>query len=444
MLSLSRRQLVLAGVPALAAPTTSRSWLSTALALQHGEGVESARSDPWLATNPYDGNLYLTWISPDPAGDDHAEDATASPVSEAGHGGGGSLNRVYLARSIDNGATFGEPVLVSGEDPYVSIGATAAVTGFGPDGAIYVAYLSATPHELSEWGREIVMVTRSDDGTSFAPPLEVPRDEGIFNAGGYHDLIVDAEGRVFVAWLDFRDTFNLNTGNYSTSGMRVTWSDDGARTFAPSVEVSKPACPCCPPRLQLGPDGRLLLAWRNQEDQTDGSDPVRDPVVAWSDDRGETWSAPEVIHRDGWHMPQCPHSGPGYGVEASGRQHVAWFTGAEGRNGVFYAVADAIGQAFSDPIPLFEDEWVPVTHVRLALDEAGNAYVAFVDARDERPLLILNRITPDGMVSTESPEGLSGVYPTVVVADAELSLGYIGNHDIEIDTIALSGEASEA
>ncbi|MCA9877455.1 MAG: exo-alpha-sialidase [Thermomicrobiales bacterium] len=436
---LTRRHVLgglgLAGVIALAGPAR--------VLADHGAATGAVRSDPWLAANPYDGSLYLTWVGPDQAEHAHAEEADATPGADH-ESGTAATNRVYLARSTDNGATFGEPVLVSGDDAYVSIGATPAVTGFGPDGSVYVAYLSAEPHELSEWGREIVRVARSEDGTIFAPAIETPQDDGITNAGGYHDIIVDEAGRVYVAWLDFRDTFNAGTGDFSSSSLRVAWSDDGARSFSPSVEVSKPACPCCPPSFQFGADGRLYLAWRDQWDQADGSDPVRDPVVAWSDDRGATWSAAELVHRDGWHMPQCPHSGPGFDLDAAGRLHIAWFTGAEGRNGVFYAVAEAAGEAFSAPLALLEDDWAPVTPVRLALDDGGNAYVAFVDAREETPLLILNRITPDGMVSPVGPEGLNGVYPTLAVAGNDLSLGYIGEHDVQIDTIPLTGEMAEA
>jgi hypothetical protein len=414
------------------------------LLAQHGAATGSTRSDPWLATNPYDGTVYLTWVAPEPTAEDHAEESGATPEA-SGHGSGvAGINRVYIAQSTDGGATFGEPVLVSGEDGYATLGSTAPVSGFGPDGTIYVAYLSAPPSDVSEYGREIVMVARSDDGQTFDAPIEVPHDEGTTNAGGYHDLAVDADGRVYVAWLDFRDIFNGLADDYSTASLRVAWSDDGARTFAPTVEVSKPACPCCAPRLQFGGDGRVYMAWRDQWDQENGTDPVRDPVVAWSDDRGETWSAAELVHRDGWHMPQCPHSGPGFGLDRAGRLHTAWFTGAEGRNGVYYAVADAPGEAFSAPVALLEDEWVPVTPVRLALDEQGNAYVVFVDAREETPRLLLNQIAPDGTVTPLGSQDLSGVYPTIAIAGDDLALGYIGEHDVQVATISLPGDASGA
>lgn len=410
---------------------------------EHGAATESARSDPWLAANPYDGSVYLTWVAPEQA-DDHAGEGSATPMAGSHESDAMAINRVYVAQSTDGGVTFGEPVLVSGEDGYATLGSTAPVSGFGPDGAVYVAYLSAPPSDVSEYGREIVMVARSHDGRRFDAPIEIPHDEGITNSGGYHDLAVGPDGRVFVAWLDFRDIFNGLADDYSTASLRVTWSDDGARTFAPTVEVSKPACPCCAPRLQFGDDGRVYLAWRDQWDQEDGSDPVRDPVVAWSDDGGETWSAAELVHRDGWHMPQCPHSGPGFALDASGRLHTAWFTGAEGRNGVYYAVAEAAGEAFSDPIALMEDEWVPVTPVRLALDEQGNAYVAFIDAREEAPRLLLNQIAPDGTVTPLGPQDLSGVYPTLAIAGDSLALGYIGEHDVQIATISLAGDTSGA
>lgn len=410
---------------------------------EHGAAAGSARTDPWLAVNPYDGFVYLTWVAPEQAVD-HAGHGDATPMAGGHASDSPAINRVFLARSTDGGNSFEEPVLVSGEDGYAASGSTAPVSGFGPDGAVYVAYLSAPPSDVSKYGREIVMIARSDDGRSFDAPIEIPHDEGITNSGGYHDLAVGPDGRVFVAWLDFRDIFNGLADDYSTSSLRVTWSDDGARSFAPTVEVSKPACPCCAPRLQFGADGRVYLAWRDQWNQADGSDPVRDPVVAWSDDRGETWSSAELVHRDGWHMPQCPHSGPGLAIDSAGRLHVAWFTGAEGRNGVYYAVAEAAGEAFSEPVALLEAEWAPVTPVRLAVDDQGNAYVAFTDAREDAPRIVLNRIAPGGAVTPVGPEGLSGVYPTLAVADDALALGYIGDHDVQVATISLAGDASGA
>lgn len=428
---LNRRTLVGAFGVAGAALSLSHSQFRPALAWQHGHAA--GKSDPWLTVNPADGGVYLSWIGPEPGDADHS----ATPGAATDHAAP-AANRVYLARSDDQGATFGEPVLVSGEDAHVSIGATPATVGFGPDGAIYVAYLSATPSDVSEWGREIVMVARSDDGVSFAPAVEVPRDEGIINAGGYHDLIVDGAGRVFVALLDFRDTFNLGTGDFSSASLRVAWSDDRAETFGPSVEVRKPACPCCPPTFHLAESGRLSVAFRDQLPQADGTDPMRDPMVAWSDDRGETWSAPVLVHRDGWQTPQCPHSGPGFGIDAGGRVHVAWYTGVEGRNGVYYAVADGDDLTFSAPVPLLADEWVPVTTVRMALDADGNAYVAYVDGREEPVALVVTKISPDGTQERVSPADLSGTYPTVAVTGADLALAYVAGDDVESGLVPLA------
>ena len=42
------------------------------------------------------------------------------------------------------------------------------------------------------------------------------------------------------------------------------------------------------------------------------------------------------------------------------------------------------------------------------------------------------------------PEDLSGVYPTLAVAGDILTLGYIGEHDVLVDTISLAGDAAGA
>jgi hypothetical protein len=160
------------------------------------------------------------------------------------------------------------------------------------------------------------------------------------------------------------------------SELRVARSTDGGRSFSPSVLVDQGVCPCCRTSLALAPDGGVYLVWRKV---FAGS--VRDVAIAHSADGGQSFSAPERVHEDGWVFGGCPHAGPSVAVDASGRVHVAWYTGREGRQGLWYA-SSTDGKRFGAPAPLVTGEWVPPSQVKLSA--VGNQiWVAWDDRRAE-------------------------------------------------------------
>ncbi len=112
----------------------------------------SAATNPTAAHDPDRGAVYMAWTQEVPgqtvaAGDD--------PRLQA-----------VVARSDDEGATFGAPVTVSdpAHDVYTRTVSPTQVK-VGPEGAVYVLYQYAVESELSEHrGLRHMLVTRSDDG----------------------------------------------------------------------------------------------------------------------------------------------------------------------------------------------------------------------------------------------------------------------------------------
>jgi hypothetical protein len=164
--------------------------------------------------------------------------------------------------------------------------------------------------------------------------------------------------------------------------------------------VDTAPCPCCRTSLAFGPDGSVYLAWRKEY----GGD-VRDIVVARLGAGESAFGAPVRVHADAWVFPACPHTGPSLAVDARGRVHVGWYTGREGRQGLWYARSDDQARTFGTPVALATGADVPPSQV--ALSARGDEVIA---AWDDRPAegrrLALARIAADGeMVRMQGGEG---------------------------------------
>jgi hypothetical protein len=167
---------------------------------------------------------------------------------------------------------------------------------------------------------------------------------------------------------------------------RIAVSHDVGRTFGASLIVDGNTCPCCRTTLALGAPGEVYVAWRKI---FEGG--IRDIAVARSTDGAMSFGEPRAVHHDGWEFPGCPHAGPSLAVDAEGRLHAAWYTGRDGRQGLWYAASSDGGATFSEPTPVLTDEWVPPSQARLAVHE-GEVWVAWDDLREPVRRVRLARI----------------------------------------------------
>lgn len=388
--------------------------------------VAAGATHPTVAVDPASGAVYVAWVGT-PDADGRAD--------------------VYLARSDDGGATYAAPVRVNDipgdAAPHAQAPAQVAV---GPDGTVYVVWQNNTKIEGRRFPASDLRLARSrDGGRSFEPAVYVNDDAGGPPASHtFHDIAVLPDGTVLVSWIDGRaraaaeaaanaggsgaPTGSARGGSPAASGgaghhgghgaleepssqIRVARSLDGGRTFGPSVLVAEQACPCCRTSLAVGPSGEVYLAWRAV---FAGS--IRDIVVARSDDGGRSFRPAIPVHDDGWRIDACPHAGPSLAVDAEGRLHVAWFTGAEGRAGVFHAVSTDGGRSFRGPNALARADVVAPSLAKL--DAAGGAvWLAWEDRTGPERRLRIGRASNGG---TPRPFDLalgSGTAPALAATD---------------------------
>lgn len=382
-----------------------------------------------------------------------APSAAGNPTVAAGPGG-----EVFAAWAEQRGEGWDVVVARVGEDgaaaPSVRANTVAGDASqheqapprvaVGPRGEVYVAWQKSTVLPGRAYPASDLRFARSDDGgRTFVPAVTVNDDAGgLPSSHTFHDLVAGPDGTLYLSWLDsrVRDSVRVARGIHDLPAagghgghgaraaepaeadlpgaeVRVAASRDGGRTWGPSAVVDGGVCPCCRTALAVGPDGAVYVAWRKV---FPGG--VRDVVVARSGDGGRTFSAPVAVHHDGWVFPGCPHAGPSLAVDGSGRVHVAWYTGREGRQGLWYAISRPGALAFGDPAALQTGGWVPPSQVKLAVDGEG-VWLAWDDRRGPEKHLVVAHASGGGD-PREVGEARAGTSPAVALAHGGAVVAY--------------------
>ncbi len=354
-----------------------RTWKESALSVPPGEDRPYA---PDVAFDA-DGNLFALFTT------------LTGPSNTPGG--------VWLERSTDGGATFSEPVQVTG--PY----AFQARLAVAPDGRrVHVTWVQSTaeveqlPGAFPSGANPVVMATSSDGGSTFAAPVQVssqPRQRV-----GAATPIIDADGAVQVLYQDFgNDAADFeNTPGPVHSGkftLVLVRSEDG-KTFSDERVVDDDVVPTerfipyLPkhPSIAVDPEGGdLYVAW------SDGRNGDPDVLVRRSEDGGRTWDDAKSVNEDA--RKGTAQYLPTVTVGVKGRVHVLYLdrrhdpdnalAGAslatsldKGKTWASIAVSDAL---FDSRVgPGSERSMAdPGSRLALAAAPSGDVYAAWTDAR---------------------------------------------------------------
>lgn len=253
---------------------------------------------------------------------------------------------IYVARSTDGGATFGEPVPVSPLDRTDHVqGSTVTVA---PDGAVVVVYYDEHP---SEDGTVAVSAARSvDGGLTFSTPAAVARFTRAARQLNGHDpqrtnsypaVAADAAGRVHVVYAA------SEAGD--ASSVFYARSVDGGATFAAPVRLNDDGTTTAQayPSVAVTPSGRVGVRWADRR-----SDPTHDVMsdvfMTISPDGGATWNPNFRINDHAWAPGLVElanaeaYHGDFDGVAAMGERFVAtWSDERNDNQDVFATIVDA-------------------------------------------------------------------------------------------------------
>jgi len=180
------------------------------------------------------GDVYIVWI-----------DTRPQPES-----GDKETYSLYMARSTDQGRTFGENMRVA-----IDICPCCRPTlAFGPNGKVIVFWRHIYPGPI----HDMTVATTTDGGTSFSPSQRVAADnwkiDGCPDSG---PTAVRSGNRVYVAW--------LTEASPKINGVRLSWSDDAGKTWAPAVKASKNILDANHPAMSVADDGRVVLVFQGRD-----------------------------------------------------------------------------------------------------------------------------------------------------------------------------------
>ena len=245
---------------------------------------------------------------------------------------------VYVSISSDGGATFvsARPVTEKMSTLDDNSEARPRLTLLA-DGSLLLTFTQRDSHYM---GR--LFTARSvDEGRTFSKPQPMLDEPG----QRFGTPLLLPSGRVVVAWLDLRNNkaAKARGQTYKDTGVAVAWSDDNGQSFQGKAILADYSCDCCRMAAALGPDGHAVFAWRHVFDGT-----TRDHAMAQLNDDG-TLGPLQRIAMDGWKIDACPMHGPSISIDTDGTWHATWFTGAEGKAGLYYARSTNQGATFSAP-----------------------------------------------------------------------------------------------
>jgi len=224
---------------------------------------------------------------------------------------------VYVASSFDRGKTFGPNVSVAeGVCP-----CCRPSLSFGPKGEMYVSWR----HVFEGNERDIAVVVSTDRGKTFSETTRVSHDRWKVQGCPHSGAEMAQRGsRLYTTWYSDGD------GKETAAGVRLAYSDDGAKTFSPPVMASQKILDTNHPRLSLAPDGRLALVFQGRDPvKNDGWSPTGAYVVDIAEDG--SLSAPVAVPG---HTRTVSYPSVAYG--SVGRLFVAWSEeGPDGRTVYF-------------------------------------------------------------------------------------------------------------
>lgn len=328
-----------------------------------------AASLPRLVTTG-DGALLMSWMESEVVG------GAKTPVDRTGL----PPRRWSLRLAALRGEKWSPVLTVEQSDSFVVNWADfPAVSAFGAHG-LAVAWPWKSGPDGSRTETRIAI--SADGGGEWTRPIVLHDDrEGAEH--GFTSLIAQGDG-VRAAWLDGNNLkdgveegmadMTLHSRFISSKGVRGRGQEIDGRT-----------CDCCPTASVMVGD-EVLVAYRDRS-----PDEIRDIAVTRLDNG--RWSAPAIVHDDGWKIMGCPVNGPA--LAAAGKTvAIAWYTAAQDTPRVYVAFSADGGRRFGEPIRV--DEGRPMGRVGVAMAGEGLAAVSWLEG-EARDMRIRARFVREGL-----------------------------------------------
>ncbi|SPP63740.1 sialidase family protein [Nitrospira lenta] len=340
---------------------------------------------------------------------------------------------VLYSRIEKAGDSLGDVVRVNGpgEVPYNRQEAPALALS-GDDLLITWAVTHPKMTADKPFSNDLRLSRSTDGGRTFQPSVLVNDDQQVIGHS-FDSIHVAPDGVVHMAWIDGRE-------GKKESGTFATRSSDQGRTVEKNLKVDENTCVCCRTSMTSSPDGTLYVAWRKI---LPGD--LRETVVARSTDGGQTFAAPVIVGHDRWVFPGCPHRPASVGTDRLGRLYVVWYTeGSDETPSVYLAYSDDKGETFSPKQKLNLSKGTFPDHPQMAVDPEGRLIIVWEEQSPVRREVVM-RVSLDRGQTFSVPQKLNekkGQTPTLSInAQGLAALAWMEHampaHRIVVQTIQL-------
>lgn len=341
--------------------------------------------------------------------------------------------RSVLYARLDKAGDSIAPVKVNGasEIPYSRQEAPALVAS-GDD--VFVTWAVTHPKARPDkpFANDLRLSRSTDGGKTFRPSILVNDDEQVIGHS-FDSLHVAPDGVIHVAWIDAREG-KKESGTFATS------SADHGRTVGKNRKVDEDTCVCCRTAMATAVDGTLYVAWRKI---LPGD--LRETVVARSSDGGQSFTSPVIVGHDKWVFPGCPHRPASIGTDRQGRLYVVWYTEGEDETPAIYlAYSDDRGQTFSSKQKVNVSKGTFPDHPQLAVDPDGRLVIAWEEQSPVRREVVMS-LSLDRGATFSAPQKLNdkkGQTPSLSINAHGLAVlawmeHAMPNHRIVVQTLQL-------
>ncbi len=313
---------------------------------------------------------------------------------------------IFFARSERPGGPLGTPVPVNHPDEHVYYRQESpAVAVRGQD--VFVTWSQTHPKITRDkpFAGELRLSKSTDGGRTFERSTLVNDDDQVIQHT-FDSIQLAPNGTLHMAWIDGRE-------GKKEPGTFTARSTDRGRTIAQNMKVDDDTCVCCRTAVATSSDGVVYVAWRKIFEGN-----IRETVVARSTDDGKTFSSSAIVGNDRWVYPACPHRPASLGVDRRGRLYVVWYTeGADETPTVYLAYSDDRGKTFSPKKPLNRSKGTFPDHPQMAVDPKGRIVVVWEEQSPVRREVVMSSSLDRGQ-SFSPPIKLNeknGQTPTVAV-----------------------------
>lgn len=327
---------------------------------------------------------------------------------------GGRRNALQFASYTEQAGWQSQPRTIAVGNSLIANAADTPHLLATPDGALWAQWLQRQPDDAG--GYDLVLARSRDGGMGWTQITRV-NDDARPVEHGFAALWADGADALGIAWLDGRaqaaggaHAAGAHAVSAGAMQLRANRFDMSLNRGADAL-VDARSCDCCQTAVAMTARGPLL-AYRDR-----GDDEVRDIAVTRLENGA--WTAPKVVHADGWKIDACPVAGPA--LAASGDTvAVAWYSEAGGTPALRLARSPNAGDRFFDPVTVDSGTAV-LGRAAVALDD-HQVWVAWLREDAQGQTLMLARYPLDlskplhkTQIAKLGARGLASGYPKLAV-----------------------------